>query len=104
MSDGRSDRRRSKSFAQKLRQPNAERLWYVGDAYRLGMTIDEIYQLSAIDPWFLEKIREIDRRLDGRLPSASGNPAQLDADILRSWKQIGFADARIAKLTWRRRS
>ncbi len=44
---------------EKLRQANASRLWYVGDAYRLGMTTDEIYQLSAYDPWFLEKIREI---------------------------------------------
>src|SRR5689334_19290751 len=44
---------------EKLKQPNAQRLWYLGDAYRLGMTTDEIFQLSAIDPWFLEKIREI---------------------------------------------
>src|SRR4026208_982407 len=43
----------------KLKEPNAQRLWYLGDAYRLGMSVDEIYQLSSIDPWFLEKIREI---------------------------------------------
>ena len=43
----------------KLKQPNAQRLWYMGDAFRLGMSVDEVHQLSAIDPWFLEKIREI---------------------------------------------
>src|SRR5512132_1476146 len=43
-----------KIVREKLKQPNAQRLWYLGDAYRLGMTTDEIYQLSAIDPWFLE--------------------------------------------------
>ena len=44
---------------EKLKNPNAQRLWYVGDAIRIGMTTDEIYQLSSIDPWFLAKIREI---------------------------------------------
>ena len=43
----------------ETKSPTPQRLWYVGDAFRLGMTTDEIYQLSAIDPWFLEKIREI---------------------------------------------
>ena len=42
-----------------MQHPNAQRLWYIGDAFRLGMTAEEIYQLSGIDPWFLEKIREI---------------------------------------------
>src|ERR671922_2902321 len=55
-----ADREESlKIVGEKIRQPNAQRLWYLGDAYRLGMTTDEIYQLSAIDPWFLEKVREI---------------------------------------------
>ena len=82
---------------EKLRQPNAQRLWYLGDAYRLGMTTEEIFQLSAIDPWFLEKIREI-IATESEIASAAGSPAQLDAAVLRRWKQMGFADARIAKL------
>jgi carbamoyl-phosphate synthase large subunit len=44
---------------EKLRVPNAERLWHVGDALRLGMSIDEIYGLSKIDPWFLDQLRQI---------------------------------------------
>ena len=82
---------------EKLSHPNASRLWYVGDAYRLGMTTDEIYQLSAYDPWFLEKIREI-ILTDEEIAASSAKPAQLDANLLRTWKQTGFADARIAKL------
>ncbi len=79
----------------KLKQPNAQRLWYIGDAYRLGMSTEEIYQLSAIDPWFLEKIRElvaVEKEIAGNFP------AQLDAARWRQWKQAGFADARLGKL------
>ncbi len=81
---------------QKLKQPNAQRLWYLGDAFRLGLSIDEIHQLSAIDPWFLEKIRDI-VATDVQIASHAGN-AQFDEGTLRAWKQMGFADARIAKL------
>jgi carbamoyl-phosphate synthase large subunit len=82
---------------EKLRQPNASRLWYVGDAYRLGMTTDEIYQLSAYDPWFLEKIGEI-ISTDKEIAGSARKPAELDANLLRTWKQMGFADARIGML------
>jgi carbamoyl-phosphate synthase large subunit len=86
-----------KIVQEKLQQPNAQRLWYLGDAYRLGMTTDEIYQLSAIDPWFLEKVREIIVG-DGEIAACKGKLNELDANTLRGWKQVGFADARIAKL------
>ena len=82
---------------EKLKQPNAQRLWYLGDAYRLGMTTEEIFDLSAIDPWFLEKIREI-IATESEIVGAAGSPAQLDTGVLRRWKQMGFADARIAEL------
>jgi carbamoyl-phosphate synthase large subunit len=82
---------------EKLRRPNASRLWYVGDAYRLGMTTEEIFDLSAYDPWFLDKIREI-IVTDLEIGGSAAKPAQLDAHVLRNWKQAGFADARIATL------
>jgi carbamoyl-phosphate synthase large subunit len=82
---------------EKLKQPNAQRLWYLGDAYRLGMTTEEIFELSAIDPWFLEKIREI-IATESEIVGAAGSPARLDTGVLRRWKQMGFADARIAEL------
>jgi carbamoyl-phosphate synthase large subunit len=83
---------------EKLRNPNAQRLWYLGDAFRLGMSIDVIHQLTSFDPWFLEKIREIivsDREIE----KFHGHLDAVDAGLLRSWKQMGFADARIAALT-----
>jgi carbamoyl-phosphate synthase large subunit len=86
-----------KVVGEKLQQPNAQRLWYLGDGYRLGMTTDEIYQLSAIDPWFLEKVSEIIAGEDG-IAACKGKLNELDANTLRGWKQAGFADARIAKL------
>ena len=43
----------------KLKNPNSQRLWYLADAIRLGMPAEEIYELSRIDPWFVEKVREI---------------------------------------------
>jgi carbamoyl-phosphate synthase large subunit len=82
----------------KLAHPNALRLWYVGDAYRLGMTTDEIFELSAYDPWFLEKIREL-IVTDEAIGKHQGDLSSVAAPTLRSWKQMGFADARIAKLT-----
>jgi carbamoyl-phosphate synthase large subunit len=80
----------------KLREPNAQRLWYLGDAYRLGLSTAEIYQLSAIDPWFLEKIHQLiacEAEIAGAR-SLSG----VDARTLRQWKQTGFSDARIGAL------
>jgi carbamoyl-phosphate synthase large subunit len=96
-----TDGKRHESLAivhEKLKNPNARRLWYVGDAYRLGMSTEEIFQLSAYDPWFLEKIREI-IATDQEIENCRGKLGELDAATLRSWKQMGFADARIAKLT-----
>ena len=87
-----SEARRQESLAivrEKLKNPNSQRLWYVGDAYRLGMTTDEIFQLSAYDPWFLEKIREL-IATDKEIENCRGKLAELDAAVLRSWKADGL--------------
>ena len=86
-----------KTVREKLKEPNAHRLWYLGDAYRLGMSTEEIYRLSAFDPWFLEKVREI-IVAEGELGANRGRLNEIEARQLRAWKQMGFADARIAKL------
>src|SRR4029077_16238157 len=82
----------------KLQNPNAQRLWYIGDAFRLGMSTEEIYQLSSIDPWFLEKIGEI-VATENDIQTWRGKAAEIAHELLRSWKQMGFADARLAMLT-----
>ncbi len=80
---------------EKLRVPNADRLWYVGDAMRSGMTVDEIHRHTAIDPWFLHNIRQIIEKEDDlkSLPFAD-----VTADILRDAKQYGFSDKFLSKL------
>jgi len=79
---------------QKIRIPTAERCFAVAEGYRRGMSTAEIAELSAIDPWFLENIREI-VELESTIRAAGlGDPR-----VLRRAKQMGFADRRIADLT-----
>ena len=77
----------------KLRVPNARRLWFLGDAYRRGLTSAEIFELTKIDPWFLENVR----RIIAEEHAIATRPG-LDAETLRRWKRMGFSDRRIARL------
>src|SRR5690606_22642548 len=87
--DGRAALRR------ELREPGPERLFHVADAFRAGMTVDEVYGLSWIDPWFLDQIEDI-VAAEGDV-AAAGIDA-LDAARLRALKRMGFSDARLAQL------
>ena len=82
------------ALEEKLRVPNARRLWYLGDAVRRGMTTAELFALTKIDPWFLENVRRI--IAEERTIAAERSP--LDAEKLARWKHMGFADRRIAAL------
>src|SRR4029453_3092369 len=79
---------------QKIRIPNADRCFAIGEAYRRGITTRELYELSAIDPWFLENIRQI-----VEYESVIASAALADAPVLRRAKQMGFSDVRLAQLT-----
>jgi carbamoyl-phosphate synthase large subunit len=83
------------AVAAELGAPGPERIWAVGDAFRLGMSVGEVFGLSRIDPWFLVQIADIihqEQQLEGHtLESLSG-------DDLRVLKRSGFADARLAAL------
>ena len=79
----------------ELGDPGPERIWYVADAFRCGMSMDEIHALSHIDPWFLAQIEDIvrqEKELDGQALEA------LDGATLRTLKRNGFSDCRLAKL------
>ena len=82
---------------EKLRVPNCDRLWYLGDALRSGMSVADIFTHTAIDPWFLHNIRQIIEKEEElkRLDIAS-----VTRDVLRDAKQYGFSDKMLAKL-WR---
>ncbi len=83
---------------EKLRVPNCDRLWYLGDALRSGMTVQEINGHTAIDPWFLHNIRQI---IEKEEELKRLDPAAISREQLREAKQFGFADKTLAKL-WNR--
>ena len=82
---------------EKLRVPNADRLWYIGDALRSGMSVKEIHKHTAIDPWFLHNIRQIIEKED-ELKSLT--LVDVSSEVLREAKQYGFSDKFLSKL-WR---
>jgi carbamoyl-phosphate synthase large subunit len=80
---------------QELRVPSAERIWYVGDAFRLGLSLEDVFGLTHIDPWFLAQIEDLvltENDLKGTSMDA------LDVDALRGLKRKGFSDRRLARL------
>jgi len=79
----------------EIRQPRAERLWYLADAFRLGMTLKEVFEACKIDPWFLVQIQDLVQ--EERRIAEEGFDA-LDARRLRTLKRKGFSDRRIAEL------
>jgi len=101
--DGMNEKTRDREVLEKeLGEPGPERIWYVGDAFGLGMSVDEVFALTKIDPWFLVQIEEIvkiELELD-QLAESKGEAglASLDAATLRTLKSKGFSDRRLAKL------
>ncbi len=83
------------AIASELGSPGPDRIWAVADAFRLGMSVEEVFNVSKIDPWFLVQIEDLIRQeksLAGRTLESLG------ADELRALKRSGFADVRLAKL------
>ena len=79
----------------ELREPGAERLWYVADAFRAGMSLEDIFEVTRIDRWFLVQIEEL---LKVEEEVRKGGFQALDGDRLRYLKRKGFSDERLAKL------
>ena len=84
------------TLKRELQAPGPERLFYVADAFRAGMSVEEVFALSHIDPWFLDQIEEI---IALELKVAAAGLDGLDKDFLRKLKRAGFSDARLAQLT-----
>src|SRR5436853_290547 len=94
--DGLNQRTRDRETLEKeLGEPGPERIWYVGDAFENGFTLEEVQRLTRIDPWFLDQIKEIvelemeldDRRLE-----------DIDKERFKVLKRKGFSDRRLAYL------
>jgi carbamoyl-phosphate synthase large subunit len=87
-------------LAEKLRVAGWERLWYLGDAFRIGMKVEEIYATTGIDPWFLHNIKQIIEMEDELKAARHVFERKLPElrDILKEAKEYGFADKFIARL------
>ncbi len=83
------------TLKQELKEAGPDRLWYVGDAFRAGLSREEIFDLTFIDPWFLVQIEEL-IHLEGEVRGQG--MAALDERRVRQLKRKGFADSRLATL------
>ena len=81
---------------RELKEPGPERMFHLGDAFRAGMSVEEVHALSFVDPWFLDQIEEL---IAIEKDVAAAGLDALDARRLRALKRKGFSDARIAQLT-----
>ena len=83
------------TIEKELGEPGPERIWYVGDAFENGFTLDEVHQLTKIDPWFLDQIKQI---VDIEMELDDTQLGTIDAARMRSLKRMGFSDRRLAFL------
>jgi carbamoyl-phosphate synthase large subunit len=94
-----------KTTRAKLKTPNSERIWYIAQALREGMSIQDIYELTWIDPWFLENIKQIidmEEKIKVQSSSATADKVQSLSpeliEMMKEAKRYGFSDRRIAQL------
>jgi len=81
---------------REVKEPGPERIFYLADSFRAGMSVEDVHALSFVDPWFLDQIEEL-VALENDV--ATGGLDALDARRLRTLKRKGFSDARLAQLT-----
>ena len=80
---------------KELREPGPNRIWFLGDAFRLGLSIEEIFQHSKIDPWFLYQIKDL---IEIEEKTKKMTIKSFSSEILFDIKRKGFSDSRIANL------
>ena len=84
-----------KRIKNEIGQPSAERLWYVADAFRAGMTLEEVFEATKIDRWFLVQIEDL---ISEEARVKHQGMAAMDAERLFGLKRKGFSDKRLASL------
>ncbi len=85
----------TKTFRHELSEPGPERLLYVADAFRHGMSVEDVFGLSKIDPWFLHQVSDL---VDEERSLGTATLSDIDTTQLRRLKQKGFSDRRLATL------
>ena len=84
------------TLRREIKEAGPERVFYLGDAFRAGMSVEAVHALSFVDPWFLDQIEEL---IAIEQEVAADGLEALDARRLRHLKRKGFSDARLAQLT-----
>ncbi|WP_065188076.1 carbamoyl-phosphate synthase large subunit [Shewanella woodyi] len=79
----------------ELQEPGADRIWYIADAFRAGLSIDDIFGLTKIDPWFLIQIQDLLQLEDQVKESGMSG---MNNTFLRQLKRKGFSDIRLSNL------
>ncbi len=93
--DGLNEKTQDREVLEKeLGAPGPERIWYVGDAFAMGLSVDEVYDLTKIDKWFLVQIEEI-VKIELELETMTLD--QIDQATLLLLKKKGFSDRRLAR-------
>ena len=82
-------------LTRELTVPGAERIWYIGDAFRAGMSVERIFELTKIDPWFLVQIEDL---IKEEQHLSQLGLADVDRDLMFRLKRKGFSDTRLAQL------
>ncbi len=82
-------------LVRELKSPGPDRIWYLANAIRFGMSTEELYQLSGIDPWFLVQIQDL---IKEEQALAKLGLSDMDAGLIRHLKRKGFSDGRLAAL------
>ncbi len=80
---------------KELRVPRADRLWYVADAFRHGLSVEDVFELSFIDPWFLVQIHDL---IEEENQLRNEGASSLTEERLRALKRKGFSDQRLAEV------
>ncbi|HET6546575.1 MAG TPA: carbamoyl-phosphate synthase large subunit, partial [Rhodanobacteraceae bacterium] len=83
------------ALRREVKEAGPERIFYLADAFRAGMSVEDVHALSFVDPWFLDQIEEL-VAIEAEVASAGLDA--LDARRLRALKRKGFSDARLAQL------
>ncbi|WP_431276359.1 carbamoyl-phosphate synthase large subunit [Variovorax ureilyticus] len=93
--DGLNEKTQDREVLEKeLGEPGPDRIWYVGDAFAMGLSVDEVHALTKIDPWFLVQIEEI-VKIELELETKSLD--DIDRDTMLALKKKGFSDRRLAR-------
>jgi carbamoyl-phosphate synthase large subunit len=82
-------------IAEELAKPGPDRIWYVGEAFGKGSTLDEVNAHSRIDPWFLAQIQDL---VEIELWLEKQSLTEIDKAVMYRLKQQGFGDRRLAVL------